>query len=136
LRNSPRVGGHATSRNTRRSRGEGLRTGEAMNLDHADVDLAQGMLMVRNSKFGKSRHLPLHPTTTVALGRYARRRDGTAARTPSAANHQFEVKRIRDELCDKEIAERLTPPTRTVGHHVEATLVTERLQRSSMGCGG
>ena len=53
----------------------GLRTGEAMNLDRADVDLAEGMLMVRNSKFGKSRHIPLHPTTTVALGRYARRRD-------------------------------------------------------------
>lgn len=53
----------------------GLRTGEAMSLDRADVDLAEGMLMVRNSKFGKSRHIPLHPTTTVALGRYARRRD-------------------------------------------------------------
>jgi integrase len=36
----------------------GLRTGEALALDSADVDLAEGMLTIRRSKLGKSRQLP------------------------------------------------------------------------------
>ena len=58
----------------------GLRTGEAMNLDRGDVDHGDGVLVVRCSKFGKSRQVPLHPTTATALGRYARRRDGLCPR--------------------------------------------------------
>jgi integrase/recombinase XerD len=54
----------------------GLRVGEALNLDRADVDLAAGMLTVVNGKFGKSRQVPLHPSTVARLGDYARRRDG------------------------------------------------------------
>jgi integrase/recombinase XerD len=53
----------------------GLRPGEAMRLDRDDVDLTAGLLIVRHSKLGKSRQVPLHPTTTDALSRYARRRD-------------------------------------------------------------
>jgi integrase/recombinase XerD len=53
----------------------GLRTGEAMALDRADADLAEGVLTIRSSKLGKSRLVPLHPTTTAALARYAIRRD-------------------------------------------------------------
>lgn len=53
----------------------GLRTGEAMRLDRPDVDLIDGALVVRDSKHGKSRLVPLHESTTAALGRYARRRD-------------------------------------------------------------
>lgn len=50
----------------------GLRPGEAYRLDRADVDLKAGELAVVNSKFGKSRLLPLHTTTVESLGRYAR----------------------------------------------------------------
>ena len=53
----------------------GMRTSEILNLDRDDVDLANGVLTVRNSKFGKSRHIPLHESTTLALGRFAARRD-------------------------------------------------------------
>ncbi len=53
----------------------GMRTGEAMALDRADVGLSEGELTIRSSKLGKSRLLPLHPTTTAALARYAVRRD-------------------------------------------------------------
>ena len=53
----------------------GMRVGETIRLDRADVDLASGVLTVRQSKFGKSRLLPLHPTTADALRRYLRRRD-------------------------------------------------------------
>jgi integrase/recombinase XerD len=53
----------------------GLRTGEACRLDRDDVDLGQGILTVRNSKFGKSRQVPIHPTTVTALNTYERIRD-------------------------------------------------------------
>jgi len=54
----------------------GLRVGEAIRLDRADLDLAAGVVTVRDSKFGKSRELPLHPTTVTALREYLRIRDG------------------------------------------------------------
>ena len=53
----------------------GMRTGEIANLDRDDVDLANGVLTVREGKFRKSRHIPLHESTSLALGRYAARRD-------------------------------------------------------------
>jgi integrase/recombinase XerD len=54
----------------------GLRVGEVINLDRVDVDLAAGKLTVVNGKFGKSRQVPLHPSTIARLRDYARRRDG------------------------------------------------------------
>jgi integrase len=53
----------------------GMRVGEALGLDRDDVDLAHGVLTVREAKFGKSRELPLHETTTAALRAYTKRRD-------------------------------------------------------------
>ena len=40
----------------------GMRVGEAIRLDRTGYDAAAGTLTVRDTKFGKSRHLPLHPT--------------------------------------------------------------------------
>lgn len=53
----------------------GLRISEAVNLVQADVDLNVGLLTVRETKFGKSRYVPLHPSTRDALRDYRRRRD-------------------------------------------------------------
>ena len=53
----------------------GMRVSEVLNLDRDDVDLAGGVLAVRGSKFGKSRYLPVHASTTRVLSHYARRRD-------------------------------------------------------------
>jgi len=53
----------------------GLRPGEALALDRQDVDLKHGALHVRAGKHDKQREVPLHPTTTTALGDYARARD-------------------------------------------------------------
>ena len=53
----------------------GLRIGEALRLDRDDVDLAEGVLRIRQTKFGKSRDVPLHATTVDALATYACRRD-------------------------------------------------------------
>lgn len=53
----------------------GMRIGEAIRLDRPDVDYRQELLVVRDSKFGKSREVPIHPTTVAALRAYAKRRD-------------------------------------------------------------
>ncbi|MDP4511406.1 tyrosine-type recombinase/integrase [Nonomuraea turcica] len=53
----------------------GLRIGEAIKLDRADIDWHEGILLIRESKFGKSRLVPLHPSTMQALGRYSQVRD-------------------------------------------------------------
>jgi integrase len=53
----------------------GMRVGEALRLDRGDVDLDEGLLVVRDSKFGKSREVPLHKSAVEALGSYAERRD-------------------------------------------------------------
>jgi integrase len=48
----------------------GLRISEAVHLRDADVDLKLGMLTVRQTKFAKSRQVPLHPSAAQALLRY------------------------------------------------------------------
>jgi integrase len=54
--------------------GSGLRIGEALALSLRDVDLDEGILTVRETKFFKSRQVPLGPKLIRALRRYARRR--------------------------------------------------------------
>jgi integrase len=58
----------------------GLRLGEALRLKRDDVDLDQGLLTIRDTKFGKSRIVPVHLTTVTALRDYVRRRDCHHAR--------------------------------------------------------
>ncbi|NCC41684.1 MAG: integrase [Gammaproteobacteria bacterium] len=53
----------------------GLRPGEALKLDVDDVDLRDRVLVVRGSKFGKSRLVPFDPSTGAALQDYAGLRD-------------------------------------------------------------
>lgn len=53
----------------------GLRSGEAVRLRKEDVDLTQGLLTIRDTKFGKSRLVPVHPTTVKTLSEYGARRD-------------------------------------------------------------
>jgi integrase len=53
----------------------GMRVGEAIRLDRQDLDLEAGVLVVRQTKFNKTRELPLHPTTVAALGAYLGQRD-------------------------------------------------------------
>ena len=63
----------------------GMRVGEALALDDGDLDLERSIVTVRRAKFGKSRLVPLHPTTSLALQQYVRRRNRLypRRRTPS-----------------------------------------------------
>lgn len=63
----------------------GLRVGEAIRLDRDDLDSVEGTLTIRMSKFGKSRLVPLHPTTVAALRDYLGRPDRPRPGTPTAA---------------------------------------------------
>lgn len=53
----------------------GLRVSEAVHLLDVDVDLKWGMLTIRQTKFAKSRQVPMHPSTVGALKRYRRLRN-------------------------------------------------------------
>jgi len=53
----------------------GLRPIEATRLTRSDVDLDQGLLLVREAKGHRSRLIPLFPSTTEALRTYAQQRD-------------------------------------------------------------
>ena len=52
----------------------GLRISEALALQIGDVDLNQGHILIRESKYHHRRWVPLHPTALVALRRYDHRR--------------------------------------------------------------
>lgn len=53
----------------------GMRVGEAIALDQDDVDWRRSLVTVSKSKFGKSRHVPVHGSTLWALQDYAHTRD-------------------------------------------------------------
>lgn len=59
----------------------GLRIGEVIKLDRSDVDWAQSVLLIRESKFNKSRLVPLHASSMQALHDYDRLRDQLQPRT-------------------------------------------------------
>lgn len=51
----------------------GMRVGEAIRLDRDDVDFGAELVVVRRTKFNKSRELALHPSTARALDCYLER---------------------------------------------------------------
>lgn len=79
----------------------GMRISEVVGLDHEDFDTANGFLLVRGAKFGKSRELALHPTTVTALRRYLRRADrpppspGTTALLVTAVGTRLSTKDVQ-----------------------------------------
>jgi len=66
----------------------GLRANEPLRLDRDDVDLTSGVLTIRGTKFGKSRYVPVHPSSLRALRRYAELRDRFC---PATATSSFFV---------------------------------------------
>jgi integrase len=73
----------------------GMRVGEAIRLDCSDVDWANQLVIVRESKFGKSREIVLDDTVVRALRRYANERDCTHPRPRSPS---FFVSRVGTRL--------------------------------------
>jgi integrase len=63
----------------------GMRSGEALRLDRDHIDWDEGVLTIWNSKFQKSRAIPVHLTSLTALRRYARIRDQFCPHPQSSA---------------------------------------------------
>jgi integrase len=57
----------------------GLRIGEAIRLQMEDVNLQDGLLTIRGTKFGKSRLVPIHRSTQDVLAQYRACRDRCVA---------------------------------------------------------
>ena len=74
----------------------GLRIGEAIKLDRSDVDWGEGVLLIRESKFGKSRLVPLHPTSMQALAEHAALREELQ---PHPQGPSFFVSLTGNRLC-------------------------------------
>ena len=100
----------------------GMRINEALHLDRADVDLAQGVLVIRRTKFGKSRLVPIHRTTQEVLRAYHDARDRILPQLPTPA---FFVSERRTRITEWSArytfagvsrAVGLRPPTRAHRH--------------------
>jgi integrase/recombinase XerD len=63
----------------------GMRISEVVALDREDVDLDEGILRIRRTKFGKSRLVAVHDSTRQVLAAYARERDRVVRRPAAAA---------------------------------------------------
>jgi integrase/recombinase XerD len=70
----------------------GLRRGEAARLQMQDVDVENGVLRIQESKFHKSRWVPLSPTATRELRRYLRLRAAVVSR--AAHNNMLLCSRV------------------------------------------
>ncbi|MGI8312840.1 tyrosine-type recombinase/integrase [Saccharopolyspora hattusasensis] len=72
-----------------------MRIGEAINLDRDDIDWTEGVLRIRESKFGKSRLVPQQTSTMKALRDYELLRNEAI---PRPQDPSFFLSRTRKRL--------------------------------------
>jgi integrase len=90
----------------------GLRINEALQLDRSDVDLEAGVLLIRRTKFGKSRLVPIHHTTQEALRAYGEVRDRIISKSTTLA---FFVSERRTRITEWSTRYTFAVVSRTVG---------------------
>ncbi len=90
----------------------GLRISEALALRRDDVDLNAGILVIRETKFGKSRLVPIHQTTRTSLIRYAQQRD---SRISPARSHYFFVAEQGGKLLHQHVNQAFLKLSRQTG---------------------
>jgi integrase len=90
----------------------GLRINEALHLDRSDVDFEEGVLLIRRTKFGKSRLVPIHLTTQQALRAYGEARDQIV---PTPATPAFFVSERRTRITEWSTRYTFAVVSRTVG---------------------
>ena len=82
----------------------GMRIGEAIGLDRADVDLGQRVLFVRSSKSRDSRAVPVHESTATALSAYAATRDRLCSAAAGSSAFFVSVAGTRLLYCNFHLA--------------------------------
>jgi integrase/recombinase XerD len=90
----------------------GMRVGEAIGLDRDDVDFEAGVITIRHAKFGRTRLVPLHATTTTALRTYATERDRFC---PAPGSVAFFVSSAGTPLNRSDVAKTLGRITTAMG---------------------
>jgi integrase/recombinase XerD len=115
----------------------GLRISEALALSVEDVDLHQGILTIRKTKFGKMRLVPVHPSSRDALQQYARQRQRHVGHEtthffagsqgqPLVAGNVMKTFRLLRRRVGLQASERWSTPTL---HHFRHRFATESLLR-------
>jgi integrase/recombinase XerD len=97
--------------------GAGLRISEALALNRNDVDLSQGVLRIRRTKFFKERQIPVGPSLVQALQKYAERIAYPLRQSPRAG--AFLVQRSGSRLCQATVQgafERIRHQAQVVRH--------------------
>jgi integrase/recombinase XerD len=102
----------------------GLRVGEAIRLDRDDVDSRHGLLRIINSKYGKSREVPLDVSAIRALDAYTERREELCPRPSSEA---FFVSTVGTRLHAANIRRVFTRLVRIIGLKPRAARCRPRL---------
>ena len=95
----------------------GMRVGEAVGLDRDDVDLQAGVITIRHAKFDRPRLVPLHPTVTEVLSRYAAERDRLCPRPRCRA---FFVSSVGTRLDRSGVGKTLRQITTSLGMRTES----------------
>jgi integrase/recombinase XerD len=96
----------------------GIRLGEALGLSRDGVDLTDGVLTIREAKFGHTRLVPLHPTVTDALSEYADCRDRLCH---SPRSTTFFVSSVGTALLDRSVHQTFNQLTTALGLRTATT---------------
>ena len=96
----------------------GLRLGEALGLSRDGADLGEGVLTIREAKFGHTRLVPLHQTVTDALARYAQCRDRLC---PQPRSTTFFVSSVGTALRDHAVHRTFNQLTTALGLRTATT---------------
>ena len=96
----------------------GMRVGEAVALEVADVDLDDGVITIREqiAKLDRARLVPLHPTTAGELDRYLRARQRLC---PKPRSRAFFISATGGAIARGEVSKTLRTITTTLGLRTE-----------------
>jgi integrase/recombinase XerD len=112
----------------------GLRVGEAIRLDRRDIDWDEGVLLVRRSKFGKSRVVPLRSSTLEALNECARRRDRLCPHPASASFFvSLRATRVIYDVCGRLTGCSASVPASAPGRPIPRGCTHALLRRADAG---
>ena len=110
-----------------------LRVGEGIRLTRDDVCLDTGLVRVIRSKFGKSREVPLHPSSVTALRDYLQRRDRLC---PKPRSGSFFVSMNGTALSSSRVRSIFHRLTQQAGLHPRSDRCRPRIHdlRHSLAC--
>jgi len=102
-----------------------MRISEAVSLDREHIDLEEKVISIRESKFRKSRLVPVHVTTRDALSGYAEKRDQIFPMLQSVA---FFVSERRTRVTHWAARDNFAVVSRQIG-------IRKKIKGKRVGCG-